>query len=367
MGVNDEFLNYKYKPVDLAVDIGNDKVQLVQKNDGVLYILKEVDENEYNQVDKYFDMECKNVMRIYEKFIKDDKFYIIQEYVNGNTIEDMLLGDLIAKDDAFTYTFQILNGLQMLHSKNIIYRDISASNIIITKEGVAKIIDLGIAREFDIEKKKDTVMMGTQGYASPEQYGFGQSDARSDIYGVGVLLNKMLTGKFPSEEIYSAKGCEIIKKAIALDPKDRYQSADEMILAIREFQNKEFGNNENVSNEIFTNNESAEQRDSKSIWLPGFRTGALWKMIIASIWYALFIVFVILDFINAHSGIAGRALAFLLDIVIFIVGPFLACNIFDWDERIPGFRKIPKVLRITLRILLSIIIMFTALYAWNQF
>jgi serine/threonine protein kinase len=101
----------------------------------------------------------------------------------------------------------------------------------IAKDGRVFLIDLNAARKIS-NASKDTVVMGTVGYASPEQLGITQSDERTDIYATGVLLNVMLTGKHPSEKLATKKGGRIVRKCTDISPKKRYQSADKLYKAL---------------------------------------------------------------------------------------------------------------------------------------
>ena len=103
-----------------------------------------------------------------------------------------------------------------------------AENVILTNEGEVKLVDFDIARIYQPGKSKDTDMMGTQGYAAPEQFGFGQTDARTDIYAMGVLLNYMLVREFPMEKLTEGKFRTIVLKCIKINPEDRYQNVDEL-------------------------------------------------------------------------------------------------------------------------------------------
>ena len=92
-------------------------------------------------------------------------------------------------------------------------------------------IDFNVSRKVT-NASRDTVVMGTVGYASPEQLGISQSDARTDIYAAGVLLNVMLTGKHPSETLASGKAGKIVRKCTAVNPSDRYQTAKKLFDAL---------------------------------------------------------------------------------------------------------------------------------------
>ncbi|HYA88930.1 MAG TPA: serine/threonine-protein kinase, partial [Nitrospirota bacterium] len=127
----------------------------------------------------------------------------------------------------------------------IVFRDMKPSNIMIAHDGRVKLIDFGIARFFKEDRKEDTYMYGTPGYAAPEQYGIGQTDVRSDLYSLGATLYCCLTGEHPPQNPLdfldprrknpklSRETTAIIKKALAPDMAKRYQSAYEMKIAVQ--------------------------------------------------------------------------------------------------------------------------------------
>ena len=106
----------------------------------------------------------------------------------------------------------------------IIHRDIKASNIIISQEGTVTLLDMDAAKWYRDQSDRDTKLIGTYGYAAPEQYGFGASDERTDIYSIGVLLNVTLTGCLPSQKMAEGRIGAVIEKCVKLDPKERYAS-----------------------------------------------------------------------------------------------------------------------------------------------
>ena len=110
----------------------------------------------------------------------------------------------------------LIAGLGALHRCSLVHRDINANNILITTDGNVKIIDYGIVRLFDKSKSTDTVILGTPGYAAPEQFGFTQSDSRTDIYALGVLMNVMMTGRLPSEDTARGGISRIIEKCVMI-------------------------------------------------------------------------------------------------------------------------------------------------------
>ena len=117
------------------------------------------------------------------------------------------------------------DGLKELHEHNIIHRDIKPSNLIL-QSGKIRLIDFDAARIFKEGKAEDTKLLGTKGYAPPEQYGSGQTDQRSDIYSLGVTMKNLLGS--------NCKGHlkKILDKCTAYDPKNRFQNVDELKTAL---------------------------------------------------------------------------------------------------------------------------------------
>ena len=127
---------------------------------------------------------------------------------------------------------ELCQALTILHSNEIIHRDIKPENIIVTQEGDVKLIDFDISRIGNNNAKKDTVILGTTGFAAPEQYGIAQTDERSDIYSIGILINVMLTGDHPSKKMCKGKWQKIVNKCTKINPDERYQSVKELMKLI---------------------------------------------------------------------------------------------------------------------------------------
>ena len=118
--------------------------------------------------------------------------------------------------------------MTVLHANGFVHRDIKPENIMITNNGTVKLIDFNASRIYDKNKSSDTISLGTIGYASPEQLGINQSDARTDIYALGVLMNVMLTGKPPEIKLYNGKLKKVIVKCTQTIPDNRYKNVKEL-------------------------------------------------------------------------------------------------------------------------------------------
>ena len=128
-------------------------------------------------------------------FEEADKAYLVMEFVEGATLEKKQeqAGGPLDESLVMGWALQLCTVLHYLHTRShpIIFRDMKPSNVMVTDEGEIKLIDFGIARVFKASATKDTTLLGSVGYAPLEQYGRGQSDARSDIYALGATLYHM--------------------------------------------------------------------------------------------------------------------------------------------------------------------------------
>jgi len=141
------------------------------------------------------------IPRVVDFFSEGGKQYLVMEFVEGQTLEEMLAQRRgpFSEQEVYPWLMQLCDVLHYLHSQSppVIFRDLKPANIMVDRSGQIKLIDFGIARLFKRGKKGDTVVMGTPGYAAPEQFGRRQTDPRSDIYALGVTLYRLLTAYDP--------------------------------------------------------------------------------------------------------------------------------------------------------------------------
>ena len=173
-----------------------------------------------------------NLPEIYDVYDLDDGFAEIEEYVSGMNVGEMLEAGLFKYKTAGEVMRQLCAALSVLHENGFVHRDIKPENVIISDKGPVKLIDFDACRRFSRSKYADTHILGTVGYAPPEQYGITQSDGRSDIYAAGVLFNVMLTGAHPSDKLAPGRAGRIITKCTQINPEQRYQSAEQLANAL---------------------------------------------------------------------------------------------------------------------------------------
>lgn len=168
---------------------------------------------------------------IYDVIALNDGQIVLEEYIDGITIADAMAVERYRYRGAKKVLDAVCNGLTLLHRHGLVHRDVKPENVMVTPNGRVVLIDLNASRQVS-SASKDTVIMGTVGYVSPEQLGIAQSDARTDIYAAGVLLNVMLTGKHPSEQMARGRAGRIVRKCTAVSPDERYQSAEKLANAL---------------------------------------------------------------------------------------------------------------------------------------
>ena len=266
--------------------------------------------------EKQFD----NIPKVIECVEEENRLIVIEEYIHGKTLETVMEEHGVLSEENAAFVIQSLcDILHKLHGNlpPIIHRDIKPSNIF-SSDGVVKLIDFNAARELRAEQNEDTRLMGTRRFAAPEQYGFGQSDPRTDIYALGITLYYMLTGDYPDSGKYAGKYYDIITKCIQLAKEDRYPTVDELRKVIQECGTIAGSNKRtnNLYSELAPKRKLAAQNrfysdaldfikrivqfalQPKSTdkqlalgwrrWLPvGFRTGKIWKMLIAALGYVI--------------------------------------------------------------------------------
>ncbi len=207
-----------------------------------------------NEAGLLVELSHPNLPMVSDFFEDGGKVYLVMEFIEGKTLEKFLQESKTKFDTVMvmSWALQLCEVLYYLHTRPqpIIFRDMKPSNVMVMDDGRIKLIDFGIARIFKAASTKDTSLLGSHGYAPLEQYGRGQSDARSDIYALGATLYELLTGELPADAPsrrinpqilippsqlnpgISPETEAIILTAMADEPQNRYQSAADMYQAI---------------------------------------------------------------------------------------------------------------------------------------
>lgn len=190
------------------------------------------------------------IVRIVDIIDYGNVIYIVEDYVEGETLEALVEADGAQSEELVVdWAKQICEALDYLHSRTppVIYRDMKPANVMLSPDGKIRVIDFGIAREYKESSQKDTTSLGTRAYAPREQFG-GKTDARSDIYSLGITMFQLITGLDPclaTTEIQPVRqinpalseGIEtIIQKCVQASPENRYQSCMELLYDLEHIQ-----------------------------------------------------------------------------------------------------------------------------------
>lgn len=307
MNANDELKLSYYQPVS---DINAEHhVTLVKHiENGRLFVRKETSAQSKTVYETLQKKSFAGIPHIYECVEDGNDLIVIEEYINGTNLASFLEENgSMSEKAAISLVLQLCNILSPLHENDpmIIHRDIKPSNIMRMDDGSIYLLDFDASKFHEENKSRDTVLMGTAGYAAPEQYGFAQSDGRTDIYSLGVLLRDLMG----SEPQASPECQKVIDKCTAMDPEDRFADVNKLEKALLGAASEK----------------SAPKKGYEDSFLPpGFRTKRPGRMIAGGLWYA-FIIYAALMPINPKDGLTRLdyvSMAISLLLSTFIIGNY---------------------------------------------
>lgn len=345
---------------------GDDPATFLVKNQdlGSIAVKKRISPLQFPVYEKLKEFPHPNLSRVLELYSLDGRHYVIEEYISGTTLQQELdQGTFFPEAVAVNYMNQLCNVLAFLHSHNIIHRDITPSNILISTDGVLKLIDFGISRTKKAGQTQDTTFLGTVGYAPPEQFGFGQTDERSDLYAAGVVFNVLLTGKPPMEALPGNPYYrQTVLRCTSLDPADRFHSA--------------YGLASHLNRGAPTANLPPEPPRKEALFfkilhmIPGFRTGDPLHMLLAVPGYFLLALISWGGFTGPLEGGTLR-LELIVTLVFLFYLPWAAyVDLGYYTRRLRIFKNrgpFAKTLLKTVFALLSVIICILCYYAIDFF
>ena len=359
---------------------------------GQLIVKKTMHKTAFDAYKGLKEIKNKNVVKVYECFAKGDECIAIEDYVNGRRFDDYYQGNRLTLQEVVARANELCNGLKAIHEKGIVHRDIQPKNIIISNEGTLKIIDFDISRKENREKSKDTELLGTVGYAAPEQYGFSQTSNRSDIYSVGVVLKEFFENQgFLSNEYLE----KIVNKCMEIDPKNRFSDVNELMLELskvadmdesrhkndkimtktldtsskkpesqqkaEEYLLKKSGNKPRIGKKLTENTQKEELPLITFKYLldtiPGFRSRKILYMIISTIVYGwLIYIYAITALDYKGMSIPGSILLTVVAEASLIIPYMYLTNIADIVSRLPRKTFRSKRHKMCYRICMAIIL-----------
>lgn len=311
----------------------NNTTMLVEQ-DNLVYIAKVIAIDDVDMYKRLMNINNPNIVHFFGTEVVDDKLCVIEEYVQGITLEEYYNRYKSTLDDQKIVDIikQVCNGLEAVHNYGLVHRDINPSNIMIAGNGVVKIIDFGISRISKSNQQTDTQILGTQGYAAPEQYGFSQTNAKSDIYSIGVLINYLKTGYIPS--VVHADGWlgDIVSKCTQIDEARRYSNISDLLVAL---------------------SKRGHVMQLFSI-IPGFRQKKWWHIIVATLYYAFFVL-IMYAMIDMADGIKQAVCYTMVGIFGLALPVPILTSFLDWTNRLSMIKNSSRSTKAVLQVMLVII------------
>ena len=234
-----EEFSSKYDIMECLSDQNGILTFLVQDREGTRYVAKCFEKQFPEKAvgnGILTELSHKGLPKYIASYENDEMTVTVREYIEGKSLDRYASEQDISQQETVDICMQLCDILAFLHhrDKPVIHRDIKPQNIIVRSDGSIALIDFDIAREYSNGNDTDTVFFGTRNYAPPEQYGFSQTDARTDIYSLGILLRFLLTGS--TKENSSIKVYRplenIIKKCTGFSPKDRFSDVRQVKKAL---------------------------------------------------------------------------------------------------------------------------------------
>ena len=363
-----------------------------------LCVKKTIDIYSRDVYEQLASVRIEGVPAVKECVADEGKLIVVEEYVQGRSLKQVLDEQgLLNEEQAYEIAVQLVDILVRLHQLEpaIVHRDIKPSNIIIEKNGHVNLIDFNAARHVNADKNEDTRMLGTVYFAAPEQFGFGQSDERTDIYGLGATINYIMTGDKPGAGIAECRFSDILKKCLMVDAKDRYQSAEELrgvldmlnysiVQDNRKKAETAFGKDNTISvvrtyrniRDIIVKMYRKYQKrnyDIDTSWrrylLPGFRRLNVVYCLIALVWYAVIvwmtITFAVTDSKTGIPVTGGELTMYKIAVFVLLFGMTMWFgNYLNIRRKLPGMKKINVLSTIlTFGYAFTISFMFLAFFA----
>ena len=350
--LSDAFAGYK-----ICSTINQDhKVYLVENaHNGNFYVGKILDYYNENVYSFLYNNPIQGTPSIFDVKSFENKLVVIEEYISGTSLATLIENCQLNATLIREYVIQLCDTLAELHSQNppIIHRDIKPSNIIINHRNQAILLDFNAAKNYSDSKNEDTVRLGTEEYAAPEQFGFGASSPQTDIFCLGRTLKEMVESLPHKTQVFEP----IIEKCTELSPQYRYEDVKALKKALLnlDLTHVKYHFNKKITPPQIVK-KPVEEKHGLSFFLPpGFRSGKLWKMILVMSYYIISIAASLgVEPLYSHPVVA---ITHRLYIFYFLISMLLIpCNYLNVQRLMPLCKSKHQAVRIIGIVLLWLII-----------
>lgn len=223
-----EELDKEFKTIKRFREDTDGKIELIEHEKKNIRLIKRTYYEDKREIFELLSkVKADNLARIEAVFFDTDTI-VLEEYIEGERLSEYLCHCKVSSKQASEFILELLHAVSAIHQMGIIHRDIKPENILIDKSGHLHLIDFGIARIYRPGKGSDTRLLGTVGYAAPEQFGYSQSDFRSDIYSIGVTcrdINRVCKKNRLLQKIE--------QKCMKMDPEERYPNISKILVEFR--------------------------------------------------------------------------------------------------------------------------------------
>jgi len=207
------------------------RIDLLQRPDGTRFICRVYD----RWIPAYAQLmghTCDALPKIYRCYALDGGMLVEEEFVDGVPLSELSVDNRPDAGQVTALAAQVCRALEVLHRNGLVHRDVKPENVLLTSSGRVVLMDLDASCSQKPETDRDTQLLGTVGYAAPEQFGFGRSDSRADLFSLGVMMNMLLTGQHPSRSLADGPLGAVIRTCVQVNVDQRYPSAAALLHAL---------------------------------------------------------------------------------------------------------------------------------------
>ncbi len=224
-------LRQEFEPVRRIKESPRGRVSLVRhRTTGNCFLLRRFTGNA-EVYRKLLHYSCPHLPTVLEVASQGEDNLVLEEFIAGDTLDFLLQGALFSPEETRSIVLQLCQALWVLHSMDAVHRDIKPENVILRGTD-AVLLDFDAARLHKPDHQADTQVLGTAGFAAPEQYGLSQTDPRADLYSLGILINVMLTGEHPSKKLAPGRLGRVVERCTRVNPQKRYRDVLRLMEAL---------------------------------------------------------------------------------------------------------------------------------------